>query len=254
MTNKFIYYVYEHWRTDRSECFYVGKGKRLRAYKMLDRNRFHTAVRNKVLREGFAVEVLIVKSGLSEEEAFSLEKERIRFWRDAGADLANITSGGAGPCGTIAWNRKKIICLETGKVYPSVSAAALIHNLSPAAIAEVCNGGCRSIKGIHFVWEKDSHKTIREIEAFCAARRKLVEKNVAYGSISDGRDATGRLATGPQRNSKKVICIDDNRIFTSASETARHYNVSRSAVIELCLKKNRRVSVGGLKFEYVEQS
>ena len=93
------FYVYEHWRLDRDECFYVGKGRGGRAYKMRDRNRFHTAIVQKIQRDGFAVEVKIVSFGLTEREAFSLEKERIAFWRNAGADLANATNGGDGTSG-----------------------------------------------------------------------------------------------------------------------------------------------------------
>lgn len=93
------YYVYEHWRLDRDECFYVGKGRGGRAYRMYNRNRFHTAITQKLSREGYAVEVRIVAFGLSENQAFALEKERIAFWRAAKADLANATSGGDGVSG-----------------------------------------------------------------------------------------------------------------------------------------------------------
>lgn len=93
------YYVYEHWRLDRDECFYVGKGKGNRAYCMKYRNRHHKAIMAKAFREGFAVEVKIVSSGLTEQEAFNLEIERICFWRNAGCDLSNITNGGEGTSG-----------------------------------------------------------------------------------------------------------------------------------------------------------
>lgn len=99
MTTSGTYYVYEHWRLDRDECFYVGKGKGGRAYKMRDRNIFHTAIVKKLQREGYAVDVRIVACGLSEEKAFALEKERIAFWRSANADLANATNGGDGVSG-----------------------------------------------------------------------------------------------------------------------------------------------------------
>jgi hypothetical protein len=90
------FYVYEHWRLDRDECFYVGKGSGRRAYDMSCRNQHHKAIRSKLNRIGSAAEVRIVASGLSEEEAFKLEVERIEFWNAAGADLANRTYGGEG--------------------------------------------------------------------------------------------------------------------------------------------------------------
>lgn len=97
MDNKF--YVYEHWRLDRDECFYVGKGKGRRAYVMKDRNGHHKAIQAKVIREGFAIEIRMVAMGLSEKEAFSIECERICFWRNVGIDLANMTDGGDGISG-----------------------------------------------------------------------------------------------------------------------------------------------------------
>lgn len=99
MASSATFYVYEHWRLDRDECFYVGKGKGGRAYSAKNRNRHHKAICAKLSREGFAMEVRMVATGLTEEEAFNLEIERIRFWREAGADLANATNGGEGVSG-----------------------------------------------------------------------------------------------------------------------------------------------------------
>ena len=93
------FYVYEHWRLDRDECFYVGKGMGNRAYKMRDRNSHHKAIMEKMSREGSGVEVRMVATGLTEVEAFALEVERISFWREAGVDLANYTNGGDGVSG-----------------------------------------------------------------------------------------------------------------------------------------------------------
>jgi len=93
------FYVYEHWRTDRDECFYVGKGKGRRAYNMKRRNFHHTAIQKKVYKEGYAVEVKIVISGLTEEQAFDLEKKRIAFWRSLNVDLSNMADGGGGSSG-----------------------------------------------------------------------------------------------------------------------------------------------------------
>ena len=93
------FYVYEHWRLDRDECFYVGKGKNKRAYTMRDRNSHHRAIMGKLSREGSGMEVRMVATGLTEDEAFALEVERIAFWREAGIDLANHTNGGDGVSG-----------------------------------------------------------------------------------------------------------------------------------------------------------
>jgi len=99
MANGETFYVYEHWRLDRDECFYVGKGRAGRAYSMKGRNRHHKAIVAKLSRIGSALEVRMVATGLSEADAFALEIERISFWREAGVDLANVTDGGEGVTG-----------------------------------------------------------------------------------------------------------------------------------------------------------
>lgn len=92
------YYVYEHWRLDKDECFYVGKGCRNRAYATHRRGSHWDNIVNKLERIGSGYEVRLVKTGLTEKEAFSLERERIAFWRDI-VDLANKTDGGEGVSG-----------------------------------------------------------------------------------------------------------------------------------------------------------
>lgn len=88
-------YVYEHWRPDTGVCFYVGKGTRKRAWDMEhDRNRHHKSIVKKLQAAGFSVDVRIVKDGLSHEEAFVLEVERIEFY--GRATLCNLTAGGLG--------------------------------------------------------------------------------------------------------------------------------------------------------------
>ena len=99
MATSGTYYVYEHWRLDKDECFYVGKGRGNRAYIFKGRNKDHSAIVAKVRREGFAIEVRIVQSGLSEPDSFILEQKRIQFWREIGVDLANMTNGGEGISG-----------------------------------------------------------------------------------------------------------------------------------------------------------
>lgn len=99
------FYVYEHWRPDRDECFYVGKGAGNRAHDMHKRNKYHKAIRAKLGRLGMCVEVKMVASNLTELEAFNLEIERIAYWKANNVDLANLTVGGEGSKG-LKWTEK----------------------------------------------------------------------------------------------------------------------------------------------------
>lgn len=68
------YYVYEHRRADNGQCFYVGKGRGQR-YKKKSRNDYHDVIATK-----YGMEAVIVKSGLSEQEALDYEQELIRYY------------------------------------------------------------------------------------------------------------------------------------------------------------------------------
>lgn len=89
------FYVYEHWRPDTGECFYVG----LAAYKrrvteLKHRNQHYRAIRAKLEAIGLEVDVRIIAEGLSRIGAASLEIDRIAYWRNCGNKLANISAGG----------------------------------------------------------------------------------------------------------------------------------------------------------------
>lgn len=157
-----------------------------------------------------------------------------------------------------SWNARPVICLEDLKRFPSMTAAAEHYGFALSTIYEATERTCRFSHGQHFIdgtvapSREEADRLIREIESFTAQRRKQVEVNDnPCESIRDGVDALGRSAAGPLSISRPTICVTDgDRRFGSAAEAARHYNVARSAIIELCLGKNRRKSVGGHVFRY----
>jgi len=105
--NTNIFYVYEHWRPDTGVCFYVGKGKNKRAYKMTDRSDHHQKIINKLSSMGMCVEIKLFVSGITEAEAFEIEKSRIAHWRSLGTSLCNKTDGGDGVSGLIMSDASK---------------------------------------------------------------------------------------------------------------------------------------------------
>jgi len=100
------FYVYEHIRPDTGEVFYVGKGNGRRAFCIDQRleNRHYCAVIRKLAGIGLCVKVEVVRKGLSEHDAFKLERRLIeRIGRsDLGAGpLVNQSDGGEGSFGTL---------------------------------------------------------------------------------------------------------------------------------------------------------
>lgn len=227
-----IYYVYEHWRLDRDECFYVGKGKGNRAYQMKDRNRHHKAIMAKVSREGFAVEVKIVASGLSEQEALNLEIERIKFWRSAGADLANITNGGEGVSGLKhseetkkLWSQKRKgrpVSLE-GRIKRSKTMKGVPKSKEHAANAGRAGGIAR--KGIKWSQESINNR-----------RNALINSEKFH------------LANRARR--KTIICKNTGELYSGLLEAAQKNNLSKASVADCCQGRTKKLK-NGLVFEYV---
>ena len=88
------FYVYVHIRLDTNEVFYVGKGTKARKDRTSLRNRYWNRI---VSKAGFKAE--IIKDGLEESEAFALEIEKIKEYKDLGYNLVNSTNGGEGQSG-----------------------------------------------------------------------------------------------------------------------------------------------------------
>lgn len=90
-----VFYVYLHKKPGTNDVFYVGKGKKNRAYVTKSRNTHWSNVVNKY--NGFDVE--IIKSGMTEKEAFEFEKKTIQ---ELGIEkLTNQTLGGISTTGMV---------------------------------------------------------------------------------------------------------------------------------------------------------
>ena len=94
--------LYEHWRTDLNECFYVGVSwadEDNRPYDMEKRHPDHIAMQKEILEKGFAVEVRIQAKAdwLTREVLCEIEPLQIKYWKDLIGDrLVNIAKGGEG--------------------------------------------------------------------------------------------------------------------------------------------------------------
>jgi len=87
-----MFYVYEHIRNDTNAIFYVGKGKKERAYRVNNRNKYWHNIVNKC--NGYTVRFIV--KDVDEELTYFAEEERIDQLKRLGIKLANINAGGAG--------------------------------------------------------------------------------------------------------------------------------------------------------------
>lgn len=90
MSEENIYYVYFYIRKDKNRVFYVGKGKDDR-YKRKYRNQYFNRICEKT-----EVYSIIYKDKLSENDAFKLEKDMIKYFKSIGWAEANFHEGGCG--------------------------------------------------------------------------------------------------------------------------------------------------------------
>ena len=212
------FYVYEHIRIDNNTCFYVGKGKGDRAYD-LNRSNFHNGV-----RDSYGCRVEIIKDGLTEEEAFKLERERIEDYvitfgygipidgyRDFSNNkyLTNMTWGGEGTSGLNAFVNKTEEEMET------IGRKISEKNKGKHHSEEHNKKVSESLKGKHHSEE---------------ARKKMSEKA-----------------------SKKVICITTGKIFNSQKEAGNYYKCGcMSECCEGIRKSAGKLNGTPLKWKYVK--
>ncbi len=169
------FYVYEHWRPDRGECFYVGKGHGRRAYDMRrGRNRWHKFVQAKLSLLGTAIEIKIIDQGITEEEAFAKEVERIAFWKNDGADLCNLTDGGEGPSGyKFSEERKRAVSEKSkGRKHSAESRA----KMSAAAMGNT--------KGLG---KKKTPEAIEKTASYWRGRPKSEEMRIKMSASKRGQ-------------------------------------------------------------------
>lgn len=85
------FYVYEYYKKDNDEVFYVGKGTKRRMHELHNRNKYFNAVYAK-----YECDVRVFKDGLTNEEACDLERDRIAELKAIGQARCNFTEGGTG--------------------------------------------------------------------------------------------------------------------------------------------------------------
>lgn len=139
--------------------------------------------------------------------------------------------------GKIAWNRVKIVCLNTREVFESIEEAGRKYNLPNANIHKnlqlKINSCGKNDKGEPLVWRyyKDYLNMSKEEISQILEKVKILNKG------------------GNNPSAKKVICLDTLEVFNSMREAEIKYDIYKGGVCESC-KNNKRV--GKIKYIFMK--
>ena len=155
-------------------------------------------------------EHIILKDSLSLEEANYWEEYYIKQYNSTDNNFGYNLSLGGNNKGSIAGKNnklnKKIICLETKKIYPSARIASQELKIDESCIRKVCKRERQSAGGFH--WED-------------------------YDENKDYTITVPPLARGVG-NTRKVKCIETEEIFSSCIEAANKIGSSSSLIGRCC--------------------
>jgi hypothetical protein len=229
------YCVYEHWRLDENEVFYVGKGSENRA-KNCSRphNPHYQRIVEKLASWGVSVLVHIALDGLTEEEAFAFETALIKHRRAEGHRLVNMTDGGEGTSGyvfTLEHSARLSVALKgikrTAETRAKMSAARRATMASPEARAKL--SAAVSAAWNDPVKQERPRTAMRSPEyrakISAASKRTYPENRAKLLAAIRGRkltsDQRAKLLAGASAANRRRVWTPEMRAKLSAAHAAR---------------------------------
>ena len=116
-------------------------------------------------------------------------------------------------------NRKAVICVETGEIFPSISDAAKHYGILNQGISDVLNGKKVTSGGFHWKY-------------------------------ADGRPDKTREKKQQKIHTKSIMCIETGKIFPSIKIAAAEIGICRTGISSVV--NGRRDTAGGFHWKYLE--
>jgi group I intron endonuclease len=130
---------------------------------------------------------------------------------------------------------KPIVCINNNDVFASISDAGRFFDISDKNIGKLLKRGYGTLRGLMFRYatEKEWANIDKEKTQYNEQELKEMKK-----------------ANSLKPNGRRVKCLEDERIFKSASEAARFYKIRAGGITRVC--RGERNKYSNMRFVYVD--
>ena len=136
-------------------------------------------------------------------------------------------------------HQKTVICLETGRTYPSLADASDDTGAPRPGICNCCKGKSRTAGGYHWAYY-DSNKEPSYYADLL--NQQIRDKRKSY------KRSDKYLADLSKRTSKAVRCVETDVVYPSQVAAEKATGTRRSDICACC--KGRQFTAGGFHWEY----
>lgn len=133
----------------------------------------------------------------------------------------------------------KVICIETGEVYPSLRAAAKANGTSNSRICNCCKGRGHKAGGYHWAYYDPS----KPEEHYMALLEKSKEKWARTHIRTEKQRRTIR-----ERSSKPVKCVETGTRYVSQTAASKATGIGKACISDCCT--GRQKTAGGFHWAY----
>ncbi len=128
-------------------------------------------------------------------------------------------------------SRKEIKCIETGEIFPSMSAAARAKGINPASLTQCMRNKKATCCGCHWqLTDNETSKTYTESPRMLALKVENAKR--------------GKTRSNSPRCS--VRCTETGQVFESMSVAAKHYGIDKRNIYSAI---ERKIKAGGVHWE-----
>ena len=161
---------------------------------------------------------------------------------------------------------RKVKCVETAKVFPSISAAAQWCNVPSSTISILLAGKGRTAGGYHWIYADDGNEeaALERISQMPEGRQRTEESKEKQRKAMSGKKHTpehnekirqshlgqGWKLSTYEKRCRKIRCVETGEIFPSIKTAAERYGLHDSNISVVLTGKKK--TCGGYHWEYVD--